>query len=52
VEKIPQFSLTYRRCGFHVIDDEALTPGLRSIQETEAAHGLNRWPRVSMRRDL
>ena len=42
----------YRRCGFHVLDDEALTPGLRTIHEHEAARGLDRWPRVCMRRDL
>jgi len=50
--EVPWNAPYYRRCGFHVIDDEAVTPGLRSIQDTEAAHGLNRWPRVSMRRDL
>jgi len=42
----------YRRYGFTVIDDNALSPGLRSIREREAAQGLDRWPRVCMRRDL
>jgi len=49
---VPWNAPYYRRCGFRVIDDEALTPGLRSIQKAEAAHGLNRWPRVVMLRDL
>jgi ribosomal protein S18 acetylase RimI-like enzyme len=35
-----------------VIPEEELTPGLKSIRASEAAHGLHRWPRVCMRRDL
>ncbi|MDX6310785.1 MAG: hypothetical protein QOF44_249, partial [Streptomyces sp.] len=42
----------YARCGFHPIADDALTPGLRAIRLREAAHGLDRWPRVAMRRPL
>lgn len=42
----------YLRCGFVVMDDGALTPGLRAIRGLEAAHGLDRWPRVCMRRNL
>lgn len=42
----------YLRCGFTVIDDESLTPGLRAIREHEGARGLDRWPRVCMRREL
>ena len=42
----------YRRCGFRVLDEREWTPGLRAIREREAAHGLDRWPRVCMRRDL
>jgi GNAT superfamily N-acetyltransferase len=50
--EVPWNAPYYRRCGFGVIDDEAFTPSLRSIQKAETAHGLNRWPRVGMRRDL
>jgi GNAT superfamily N-acetyltransferase len=42
----------YRRCGFRVLDEHEWTPRLRAIREREAAHGLDRWPRVCMRRDL
>ena len=42
----------YQRCGFRVLDESEWTPGLRAIREREAAHGLDRWPRVCMRRDL
>ncbi|GHJ48174.1 GCN5 family N-acetyltransferase [Catellatospora sp. TT07R-123] len=42
----------YRRCGFVVLDDGEITPGLRAVREREAAHGLDRWPRVCMRRML
>ncbi|MCO8307278.1 MULTISPECIES: GNAT family N-acetyltransferase [Streptomyces] len=40
------------RCGFRTLSEAELTPGLREIQRSEAAHGLSRWPRVCMRRDL
>jgi GNAT superfamily N-acetyltransferase len=49
---VPWNAPYYVRCGFRVIDDEDLTPGLRAIRQREAAHGLDRWPRVCMRRDL
>jgi hypothetical protein len=42
----------YARCGFVTLDDSDVTPGLRAIRRREAAHGLDRWPRVCMRRDL
>lgn len=42
----------YARCGFQLLDDRGLTPGLRRIREREAAHGLDRWPRSCMRRAL
>jgi hypothetical protein len=42
----------HQRCGFVALDDEELTPGLRVIRQREAAHGLDRWPRLRMRRDL
>jgi GNAT superfamily N-acetyltransferase len=42
----------YARCGFEPIPDAELTPGLRKIRDQEAAHGLDRWPRICMRRHL
>lgn len=62
-ERVPALTLTtftevpwnapyYARCGFRLLDDDGLTPGLREIRAHEAAHGLDRWPRACMRRDL
>ncbi|MGR4878368.1 GNAT family N-acetyltransferase [Streptomyces sp. LARHCF249] len=62
-EGIPALTLTtftgvpwnapyYERCGFRPLDEAGLTPGLRDIRAQEARHGLDRWPRVCMRRDL
>lgn len=42
----------YVRCGFQMLEDDDLTPGLRRIREREAAQGLDRWPRACMRRAL
>jgi len=40
----------YARLGFRPLADAELTPGLRAIRAEEAAHGLDRWPRLVMRR--
>ncbi|MFJ6478934.1 GNAT family N-acetyltransferase [Streptomyces sp. NPDC091682] len=50
--EVPWNAPYYARCGFRPLADAELTPGLREIREREAAHGLDRWPRVCMRRDL
>lgn len=42
----------YARLGFVVVPDTELTDGLRRIREEEARRGLDRWPRVAMRRAL
>jgi GNAT superfamily N-acetyltransferase len=42
----------YRRLGFRELDRDEETAGLRAIRAREAAHGLDRWPRCCMRRDL
>ena len=47
---VPWNAPYYARCGFRVLDDAELTPGLRAIYQREAA--LNRWPRVCMHRGL
>jgi GNAT superfamily N-acetyltransferase len=49
---VPWNAPYYARCGFRTLDDNDLTAGLRAIRQREAAHGLDRWPRVCMRRDL
>ena len=51
-EHVPWNAPYYRRCGFRVLEEHEWTPGLRALREREAAHGLDRWPRVCMRRDL
>ena len=48
--EVPWNAPYYRRCGFVVLSAAELTPGLRDIRAREAAHGLDRWPRVAMRR--
>jgi ribosomal protein S18 acetylase RimI-like enzyme len=50
--QVPWNAPYYTRCGFQLMDDSTLTPGLRKIREREAALGLDRWPRVCMRRAL
>jgi GNAT superfamily N-acetyltransferase len=49
---VPWNAPYYLRCGFRVLDDAEITPGLRAIRQHEAELGLDRWPRVCMRRDL
>lgn len=42
----------YERLGFQIVDEAHITPGLRRLRAQEAAAGLDRWPRVVMRRSL
>jgi GNAT superfamily N-acetyltransferase len=49
---VPWNAPYYQRCGFRVLNDTELTPGLRAVRQHEAELGLDRWPRVVMRRDL
>ncbi|MFD6892582.1 GNAT family N-acetyltransferase [Streptomyces sp. NPDC059957] len=49
---VPWNAPYYARCGFRTLDESGLGPGLRDIRDREAVHGLDRWPRVCMRRDL
>jgi GNAT superfamily N-acetyltransferase len=62
-EGIPALTLTtftdvpwnapyYMRCGFLPLPESTLGPKLRTIREREAEHGLDRWPRVAMRRSI
>lgn len=50
--EVPWNAPYYTRLGFHPLDEAELTPGLRTIRAHEADLGLDRWPRVCMRRAL
>ncbi|MEU9040065.1 MULTISPECIES: GNAT family N-acetyltransferase [unclassified Kitasatospora] len=50
--EVPWNAPYYARCGFRPLSDAEVTPGLRGIRRKEAEHGLDRWPRLCMRRDL
>ncbi|HET6855898.1 MAG TPA: GNAT family N-acetyltransferase [Streptomyces sp.] len=49
---VPWNAPYYARIGFRTLADHELTPGLRKIRAEEAELGLDRWPRVCMRREL
>jgi GNAT superfamily N-acetyltransferase len=49
---VPWNAPYYTRCGFRTLTTAELTPGLHAIRDQEAAHGLDKWPRLCMRRDL
>ena len=49
---VPWNAPYYVRCGFRILNAGEVTPGLRAIRQREAALGLDRWPRVCMRRDV
>jgi GNAT superfamily N-acetyltransferase len=49
---VPWNAPYYQRLGFRVLADDQLTPGLRHARQEETARGLDRWPRVAMRRQL
>jgi GNAT superfamily N-acetyltransferase len=50
--EVPWNAPYYLRCGFRVLDGAEVTAGLRAIRQRQAAAGVDRWPRVCMRRDL
>ncbi|MFJ8047046.1 GNAT family N-acetyltransferase [Streptomyces luteogriseus] len=49
---VPWNAPYYARLGFRPLPEADLTPGLREIRRVEAAHGLDRWPRVCLRAPL
>ena len=49
---VPWNAPYYARCGFHILDGDEITAGLETIRAREAARGLDRWPRVRMRRPV
>ncbi|MFF7733925.1 GNAT family N-acetyltransferase [Streptomyces sp. NPDC007984] len=50
--QVPWNAPYYARLGFRPLPEADLTPGLRAIRGAEAELGLDRWPRVCMRRPL
>jgi hypothetical protein len=48
---VPWNARYYQRLGFVILTDDEVTPGLQAIREHQAAIGLDRWPRVCMRRN-
>lgn len=48
--EVPWNAPYYARLGFTVLPERDWGPGLREVRRQEAAHGLDRWPRVAMRR--
>ncbi|GGX07965.1 GNAT family N-acetyltransferase [Streptomyces chryseus] len=49
---VPWNAPYHARTGFRPLSEAELTDGLRRIRREEAAHGLDRRPRVCMRREL
>jgi ribosomal protein S18 acetylase RimI-like enzyme len=48
--EVPWNAPYYARCGFQVLAERDFSPAMRVTWEREAAYGLQRWPRVYMRR--
>lgn len=42
----------YEALGFRPLADDEVTPGLRELRRREAEHGLDRWPRGCLRREV
>jgi GNAT superfamily N-acetyltransferase len=51
-EHVPWNAPYYARLGFTVVAESALSPELRSVRQDERRRGLDRWPRVAMRKPL
>ncbi|WP_150462863.1 GNAT family N-acetyltransferase [Nesterenkonia ebinurensis] len=50
--EVPWNAPYYRRLGFVELRVENVTPGLAAIRRKEADLGLDRWPRICMRKEL
>lgn len=48
--EVPWNAPYYRRLGFEPVPDADIGPGLRAVRAHEAAHGMDAWPRLAMRR--
>ncbi len=51
-EHVPWNAPYYARLGFTVLPETDLPPGLRTLRDEERERGLDRWPRVAMRKPL
>ncbi|MGW4478990.1 GNAT family N-acetyltransferase [Rhodococcus triatomae] len=49
---VPWNAPYYRRLGFEPVPDRDVGPELRAVRAREAAHGLDAWPRIAMRRHI
>ena len=47
---VPWNAPYYARLGFATLGEDDLTDGLRAVRTHEIARGLDKWPRVTMRR--
>jgi GNAT superfamily N-acetyltransferase len=50
--EVPWNGPYYKRLGFRPLEETEVTRGLREKRAEEAAHGLDEWPRICMRREL
>lgn len=50
--EVPWNAPYYERLRFRVVEDAEIGDGLRDIRRSEAARGLDAWPRVAMIRPL
>uniref|UniRef100_UPI0034DE1FD0 GNAT family N-acetyltransferase n=1 Tax=Streptomyces flavofungini TaxID=68200 RepID=UPI0034DE1FD0 len=48
---VPWNAPYYARIGFRPLTEAELTPALRAVRAHEAELGLDRWPRLCMRRE-
>jgi GNAT superfamily N-acetyltransferase len=49
---VPWNAPYYERCGFRRLSDSELSVDLLRVRAAESSRGLDRWPRVVMRRDI
>jgi ribosomal protein S18 acetylase RimI-like enzyme len=50
--QVPWNAPYYARLGFRALDEGELSADMRAVIDREIGHGLHRWPRVYMRREL
>lgn len=49
---VPWNAPYYQRLGFRIMTNDEIGSGLHEIRELEAERGLDRWPRVTLRRPV
>jgi len=49
---VPWNAPYYARLGFDALEESAIGPGLQELRRKEADRGLDRWPRVAMRKSV